>query len=93
LIPRGIKVESDEECALKVKWNLYGQKQAGRVWNLHMVRKRIKFGFQQSEVDECLFYKGNAMYVLYTDDSIFAGPDVGKLDKIIQEIVAAGLEG
>jgi Reverse transcriptase (RNA-dependent DNA polymerase) len=30
-IPRGIKVESKTEYALKVKQNLYGQKQAGRV--------------------------------------------------------------
>jgi Reverse transcriptase (RNA-dependent DNA polymerase) len=36
-IPRGIKVESEAECALKVEQNLYGQKQAGRVWNLHLV--------------------------------------------------------
>jgi Reverse transcriptase (RNA-dependent DNA polymerase) len=72
-IPKGIKVESDTEYALKVERNLYGQKQAGRVWNLHLVRKLIKIGFQQSQVDKCLFYKGNTMYVLYTDDSILAG--------------------
>jgi Reverse transcriptase (RNA-dependent DNA polymerase) len=36
-IPRGIKVESEVEYALKVKRNLYGQKQGRRVWNLHLV--------------------------------------------------------
>ena len=32
------------------------------------------------------------MYVLYTDDSILAGPDEKELDQIIQEIAAAGLD-
>jgi Reverse transcriptase (RNA-dependent DNA polymerase) len=90
-IPRDIKVQSDTEYALKVEKNLYGQKQTGRVWNLHLVRKLIKIGFQQSQVDECLFYKGNAMYVLYTDDYILVGPDEKELDDIIQEIATAGL--
>jgi Reverse transcriptase (RNA-dependent DNA polymerase) len=92
-IPRGIKVESKTEYALKrVEQNLYGQKQTGRVWNLHLVQKLIEIGFQQSQVDECLFYKGNTMYILYTDDSILTGPDKRELDDNIQEIAAAALD-
>jgi Reverse transcriptase (RNA-dependent DNA polymerase) len=48
-IPRGIKVESETEYALKVEQNLYGQKQTGRVWNLHLVQKLIEIGFEQSD--------------------------------------------
>jgi Reverse transcriptase (RNA-dependent DNA polymerase) len=61
-IPKGIRVDSDVEYVLKVEKNLYGQKQAGRVWNRHLVQKLIQnVGFRQSEIDECLFYKGKAM--------------------------------
>ena len=49
-------------------------------------------GFRQSEIDECLFYKGKTMYVLYTDDSILAGPDDQELDDIIRQIAEAGLD-
>jgi histone deacetylase 1/2 len=91
-IPKGIKVETEDEYVLRVDRNLYGQKQAGRVWNLHLVRKLIQIGFVQSTEDECLFYKGNVMYALYTDDSILAGPDDAELDRVIEEIAAAGLD-
>mgnify|MGYP006144094731 FL=1 len=92
-IPKGIRVDSDVEYVLKVEKNLYGQKQAGRVWNQHLVQKLIQnVGFRQSEVDKCLFYKGKTMYVLYTDDSILAGPDDQELDDIIGQIAEAGLD-
>ena len=60
---------------LKIVKNLYGQKQAGRVWNKHLVAKLLLAGFTQSRVDECVFYGGKSLYVVYTDDSILAGPD------------------
>ena len=36
--------------------------------------------------------KGNAMYVLYTDDSILAGPDPKELDQILLEMSNSGLD-
>ena len=50
-----------------------------------------KVGFKQSKVDECVFYKGNVIYVLYTDDSIIAGPDEKELNRVVEEIKQAGL--
>jgi hypothetical protein len=51
---------------LKIHRNIYGQKQAGRVRNQYLVRKLVKdLGFQQSAVDECVFYRGSTfLYVL-----------------------------
>ena len=71
-IPKDFEVEggNEEDYVLKIKRNYYGQKQAGRVWNKYLVHKLKKVGFKQSAFDECLFYKGNAVYVLYTDDSL-----------------------
>jgi Reverse transcriptase (RNA-dependent DNA polymerase). len=47
--------------------------------------------FKHSEVDECIFYRGNVLYVLYTDDSILAGPDKNEIDKVVKMIQDTGL--
>ena len=89
-IPAGVTLEDDEDprdYVLKLHRNIYGQKQAGRVWNQFLVRKLVKeLGFRQSAVDECVFYRGQTLYVLYTDDSLLAGPDKGEIDKIVEEL-------
>ena len=43
-----------EDFALKMIRNIYGQKQAGRVWNKYLHRILSKLGFVQSQVDECV---------------------------------------
>ena len=46
------------------------------MWNKYLEEKLIKeVGFKQSKIDDCVFYKGKTMYILYIDDSILAGPD------------------
>ena len=34
----------------------------------------------------CVFYRGKTLYVLYTDDSLLAGPDSKEIDNIIDEL-------
>jgi hypothetical protein len=77
-IPKGFSIDegNTDDYVLKVLRNIYGQKQAGRVWNQYLTNKLIgTLGFTQSKTDECVFYRGKTMYALYTDDSILAGPD------------------
>lgn len=84
--------ENTKDYVLKLNRNVYGQKQAGRVWNKYLVDKLVnEIGFKQSEVDECVFYKGNILYVLYTDDSILAGPNKDEIDDVVASIKKAGL--
>ena len=45
----------------------------------------------QSKLDECVFYKGNIIYVLYTDDSILFAPTQKEVDNCIADIQALGL--
>ena len=95
-IPRGVRMSNQDDnpkdYVLKLNKNVYGQKQAGRVWNKYLVDKLVnEIGFKQSEVDECVFYKGNVMYVLYTDDSILAGPNKKEIDDVVSSIQKAGL--
>jgi hypothetical protein len=77
---------------LKIEKNLYGGKQAGRVWNRHLVSRLQSIGFKQSKVDECIFYRGKTVYVLYTDDSILAGPDDKEIDQIIHDMKKVHLD-
>ena len=67
-IPKGFDLGGATafDWVLKIHKNLYGQKQAGKVWNKHLVAKLRTIGFQQSQVDECVFYKDLLIYVLYT---------------------------
>ena len=91
-IPKGFEVDGGNgEHVLKLKKNLFGQKQAGRVWNIHLVNKLKEVGFKVSTIDECLFYKDTSVFVLYTDDSILAGPDSKELDCIIKQMKKVGL--
>jgi hypothetical protein len=93
-IPRGYEVDNAQadEWVLRLKRNLYGQKQAGRVWNKHLVARLKRIGFKQSQVDECLFFKDQIIYVLYTDDSILTGPSEQALNQVIEEIKGVGLD-
>ena len=94
-VPKGFVVNEGDprDYLLKIHRNIYGQKQAGRVWNQYLVQKLTKeIGFKQSKIDECLFYKGNVLYALYTDDSILAGPDKKEVDEIIDQMRKAKLD-
>lgn len=94
-VPKGFEFDGrpGEHYVLKLNKNVYGQKSAGRVWNQYLTKKLVKeVGFTQSKIDECVFYKGSVMYVLYTDDSILAGPSKREIDKVIQQIKAANLD-
>jgi Reverse transcriptase (RNA-dependent DNA polymerase)/GAG-pre-integrase domain len=68
--------------------NLYGQKQAGRVWNLHLSDGLKKLGFSQSKNDPCIYWRGKSLIVIYTDDTIVTGPDPMELDQIVSDIGA-----
>ena len=93
-VPKGFRIigKNLSEYVLKSNQNVYDQKQARRVWNKYLSKLLIeKVGFRQSKIDECVYYKGTTLYVLYTDDSILAGPNKDKIEKILKQIKQAGL--
>jgi hypothetical protein len=94
-IPKGFEIEQgwNGDYVLKLHHNVYGQKQASRVWNQHLTKILMeKLGFEQSKVDDCVFYKGQVMYILYTDNLILAGPDPKEIDQIIEDMQKAKLD-
>jgi hypothetical protein len=77
-VPGRITTEQDRrDYVLKLEKNLYGQKQAGRVWYLHLRKDLLKLGFKPSQHDECIFYYGKTIFIVYTDDTILLGLDKG----------------
>lgn len=95
-IPAGFRVEdgyNTKDYVLKIHRNIYGGKDASRTWYQYLSKKLIEeVGFVRSEIDECVFYRGNVMYVLYTDDSILAGPDLSEIERAIEDIKRAKLD-
>jgi len=92
-IPKGIEIEGvdPKKHVFEAVNNIYGGKDAGRQWFLYLSGKLKKIGFKQSKYDQCLFYRGRVLYVLYTDDSILAGPDKSELEQVIKDIKAQNL--
>jgi len=87
-VPQGFNVNGNRKThCLKLKKNLYGQKQAGRVWNHYMHDGLIARGFQQSQVDMCVYYRNNVVLMCYVDDGIFMAPSQAKIDKCYNLLV------
>ncbi len=92
-LPQGIQVTNgnSKDHVLKLLKNIYGQKQAGRVWNSFLVDKLTSIGFQPSTIDDCVFFRGDIIFMVYVDDGIFIGNDDSQLKEAIREIQALGL--
>jgi Reverse transcriptase (RNA-dependent DNA polymerase) len=90
-IPKGFTidgVDNADDHVLQINRNIYGGKDAGRTWFLYLKDKLQRVGFEQSKLDECIFYKGSMVYVLYTDDSILAGPNKEEIEATIKDMKA-----
>ena len=88
-IPQGFEFEGSRKThCLKLIKNLYGSKAAGRVWQQHLFKGLTDIGFRQSDTDECVFYKGSTIFMVYTDDGIFCGPDQGEISQCMTELGA-----
>jgi hypothetical protein len=87
-LPTGIhtKHRNSNDPFLKLLANIYGQKQAGRVWNSYLVTKLREINFKQSLVDDCIFHRDKVIFIVYVDDGIFLGPSDQQLHDIINEL-------
>ena len=75
-LPKGIKFDglNHKEHCLKIEQNLYGGVDAGRTWFLHLTAGLTKLGFVQSRIDDCVFYRGSTIFIVYTDDGLIFSP-------------------
>lgn len=83
--PEGYNDGTNKVCKL-VK-SLYGLKQASRAWNQKFSNFIIKFGFEVSEADSCVFvcHKNHETIILaiYVDDGLI----VAKNEKCFKPII------
>ena len=88
-LPKGIQMANGKHGThvLKLLKNLYGQKQAGRTFYLHLVDGLVnKMNFKQSDIDECVFYRGTTIFTTYVDDGIVLDRDERKVDEFLVEL-------
>ncbi len=87
-IPKGVQLQGADRSkyVLQLVKNLYGQKQAGRVWYQHLVRGLQEIGFTRSKVDECVFYYKQSVLLIYVDDSILMGPNAAELEYLVKQM-------
>ena len=74
--------------ALKLIHNVYGQKQAGRVWNKYMDQGMQEICFKPSSYDPCLYYHGPIIFLVYIDDCISFGPDDQSINTVVTDLRA-----
>jgi hypothetical protein len=92
-LPQGIMTVqgNSKDHVLKLEKNIYGQKQAGHVWNSFLVDKLMSIGFTPSLIDDCVFFRDDVIFMVYVDDGIFLGNNDSKLTDAIRDIQSSGL--
>ena len=93
-LPKGFNtIDGDGRTyVLQLLKSLYGQKQAGQVWNHHLNNALRQVGLKQSADDECVWYQDKTIFFYYVDDGIFMGPDSGTIDKAIKDVARSRLD-
>ncbi len=87
-LPRGVKLpgyQRNKHC-IQVLKNIYGGKDSGRTWFLHLKKGLEELGFVQSRYDECVFFRGTTIFMVYTDDGIFLDPYKANVDKCLKDM-------
>jgi hypothetical protein len=87
-LPTGIytKHGNSKDYVLKLLANIYGQKQAGCIWNSYLITKLREINFKLSLIDNCVFYRVDVIFIVYVDNGIFLGPLDQQLRDIINEL-------
>ena len=89
-LPPGINfpggVNHKQHC-LRVKKNIYGGKDSGRTWYLHLKSGLESLNFEVSGHDPCVFYRGTTILLVYTDDLIVFDKDSdANIDQTVREL-------
>jgi hypothetical protein len=87
-LPKGTRLGKNHsgKAYLRLIKNLYGLRDAGLTWFSHISKGLLDRGWRPSDVDPCLFTKGNVILVLYVDDAYLTGPDKTAIDKAIKSL-------
>jgi hypothetical protein len=79
-LPQGIKTATGDskDHVLKLLKNIYVQKQAGILWNSFFVDKLTLLGYTFLSIDDCVFFHGGIIFMVYVNDGIYVGVSIKK---------------
>ncbi|KAH9781613.1 hypothetical protein KPL71_008538 [Citrus sinensis] len=84
--PDGFIQKGQEHMVCKLQRSIYGLKQASRSWNIRFDQAIKSFGFIQNIDEPCVYKKiqekSVAFLILYVDDILLIGNDIGVLTTI-----------
>ena len=89
-LPQGYKRNriTRKTHTLKLLRNIYGQKQAGHVWNKFMDLGMREIGLKPSKFDPFLYYQGSVVFLVYIDDCIVFGPNDQSIEQVVTDLHA-----
>jgi hypothetical protein len=92
-LPQGIQTAhgNSKNHVLKLGKNIYGQIQTGCEWNLYLVDELMSIGLIPSQIDGCMFFRNDIIFMVYVDDGIFLVSNDSQLQAVIKKIQALGL--
>ena len=76
-LPDGIDTDSVNirTYVLNLLRNMYGHNQSGTIWADFISDNLFKIGFERINIDKCMFYRGNLVFLVYIDNGIFISLD------------------
>ena len=84
--PEGFIAKGKEQMVCKLQRSIYGLKQASRSWSIRFDEAIKSYGFDQNLDEPCVYkykeQKAMVFLVLYVDDILLIGNDVGVLSKV-----------
>jgi hypothetical protein len=96
--PQGMKFTAEESASggnkpvLKLMKNIYGLKQAGRLWHPMLSAKLLELQYKQSSVDMCLYFKvnntTNILVGVYVDDLLVTSNDAALIEEFFVQMKA-----
>ena len=84
--PEDLITKNQELMVCKLKRSIYGLKQASRSWNIRFDQSIKSFGFEQNLDEPCVYKRHRdkvvMFLVLYVDDILLIGNDVGVMSSV-----------
>ena len=90
--PKGFQRKDKKDQVIKLIKSLYGLRQAPKSFFDKLSAGLKERGFEQSNLDKCLFMKKDMICVVYVDDTILVGPNASDLNNVIASLGIADEE-
>jgi Reverse transcriptase (RNA-dependent DNA polymerase) len=88
-IPQGVDFAGCRKYyCLHILQNIYGGKDAGCTWSIHLDTGLKELGFQQSKVDKCLYDHGHTLFLVYVDNGILMDLDPEEIERAMKDLVS-----